>query len=72
MASDPLIPEDFDLDAALSAPSTTPDDKRKTCPECGSIAIVRKTSAPGRRTYIDPWYCDHCDSHFDTPRAHDP
>lgn len=68
--SSDIVPEGFDFDAARSARSSTPTDQRKCCPECGSIAVVRKTNAPARRTNIEPWYCDHCDSHFAEPETH--
>lgn len=36
------------------------------CPECGSIAIVRKSPAfPEHRTYPEDYRCRNCDAHFD-------
>jgi len=68
---DGIVPEDFDLDAARSQNSTTPDSDRRRCPECGSVKILRKTekgaNAPARKGGKYRCEADGCQAHFDVP-----
>ena len=66
----PGIPDDFDLDAARRAPSSTPAEERERCPHCGSYNISVKTQVhggPNKREYDGDYFCDCCKNHFDDP-----
>jgi hypothetical protein len=54
-----VIPEDFDLKAAKSKPSSTPMDERDLCPCCGSPAVVSLEDGEYR--------CDSCLARFEEP-----
>lgn len=46
--------------------SSTPDEERKSCPECGSITISPRSG--GTRAGSDAAYvCDKCNHYFDRP-----
>lgn len=47
--------------------SSTPDEKRKRCPECGSVNVVRKSSGGTPREYDPDYTCGNCGDHFDNP-----
>lgn len=63
------VPEDFDLDAALAAHSTTPTDERKRCPECGRATVHTKspTGRSRRSEHPEDHYCKSYGAHFDEP-----
>lgn len=68
MTNDDLIPDDFDLDAAKRAPSTTSDTDRVTCPECDSVSVcpnVRVKPECGFSDRETDYYCTRCNAHFD-------
>ncbi|AXR79008.1 hypothetical protein [Natrarchaeobaculum sulfurireducens] len=68
-----IIPDDFDLEKARAKRSSTPDEKRKRCPECHNTSIIRKTSKPSTDRYEEgDWRCDICCAHFDEPLRGDP
>lgn len=64
-----LVPEDFDLDAALQAGSSTPRDDQDQCPYCASVNVTRKTmKADGDPVRLPGRYrCNECREHFDRP-----
>lgn len=49
--------------------STTPAEKRKRCPECGSVDVIRKTGGMGGtpRQNATTYRCGNCQRHFDNP-----
>ena len=52
--------------------STTPNEKRKRCPECGYAAVISKVPGSdgmgGAPREVDTAYrCGYCQSHFDNP-----
>lgn len=49
--------------------STTPDEKRKRCPDCGSVDVSRKTAGMGGapRKNAAAYRCGSCQHHFDNP-----
>lgn len=65
-----IVPDDFDLNAARHAYSTTPDEKQPKCPECESINISRKVGnhiGKRKETNSGAWRCNNCKHHFDVP-----
>lgn len=65
--TDPIVPDDFDWDAARRANSTTPEDDQARCPACGPVKIHTKSRSPELRTYPGAHRCDRCGEHFDEP-----
>lgn len=63
-----IVPEGFDLHDAMQAESSTPEEKRKRCPECESSGNL----VPLVNNHIggDPeanYRCDGCGHKFDKP-----
>jgi transposase-like protein len=69
MSSEQIVPEDFDLNDALNAYSTTPREEMSRCPNCESVNIQRKSTRPrsARQTRTEDWRCFHCEEHFEEP-----
>ena len=65
--SSELVPEDFDLDHARQAPSTTPHNERPRCPECNQLAVRKKTGKPSSNPDGPSHYCNRCGAKFDEP-----
>lgn len=66
--SDSLVPEDFDLEAAKRAKTTTPEETLPRCPECESVQVRTKGKRDNRdRQYDTDYCCQNCRSHFDEP-----
>lgn len=64
------VPEDFDLEARLAAPSSTPDADLPRCPACGSKQVtskVKKAMGDPHREDGGDWRCRGCGHHFDRP-----
>ena len=58
--------EDFDLKSALQAESTTPREKRKKCPHCGSIDLnPRNEQNTPINTKGGDYLCVRCDTALD-------
>lgn len=55
-----LVPEDFDLEAAKNAPSTTPSEERPKCPHCETATLQ---TAPGYRGAETKYMCKKCYRH---------
>jgi DNA-directed RNA polymerase subunit RPC12/RpoP len=63
-----IVPDGFDWDAARAAPSSTPDDQRKRCPECESKAINPRAEHWGNQRPPDAQYqCMACGADFEYP-----
>lgn len=71
--SEPLIdvPDGWDREAAENARSTTPDDERIRCPECGNATVTNVVRSPNSRqpTHDKEYRCmsSDCLARFDTP-----
>jgi uncharacterized protein with PIN domain len=76
----PIIPDsfvdDYNADSVAEAlrkaelrPSTTPDEERKRCPNCGALGVMPKSAK--MKDYDcrkeGNYKCDRCFSHFDDP-----
>jgi len=56
------------LEKAERAPTTTPREERKRCPECGATRVRLKTAAVKQSHQIDTTRkCNSCLAHFDNP-----
>lgn len=56
------------LEAMKYAPSSTPDEQRKRCPECRSPKVRRKIpGSRGRDPKPGEYSCAKCHAHFDEP-----
>lgn len=65
-----IIPDDFDWNEARVQPSTTPEDERDRCPECGSLSISPRTGrGGGQSAHPVEWNyeCGVCSNRFDEP-----
>lgn len=75
MSEDSLVPEDFDLDAARHARSTTPPEQRTRCPVCHQTDVRPKADRddPVGRERDNPerYHCRACGTHFDDPLTPD-
>jgi hypothetical protein len=79
MSTDDIIPEDFDLDDARHAASTTPVEDEDTCPHCGSIQVMSRVEGKDKHggtptsrqqeqiEYDEPYFCDNCRERFEEP-----
>jgi rubredoxin len=68
MSGEIIVPEDFDLDSALSAQSSTPEEEMRRCPECRAVNIQRKSNRPeSHRERSEDWRCQTCEIHFEEP-----
>ena len=70
--TDEIVPEDFDLEAAKNAHSTTSPDERKRCPECKRSTVCRKVDDHRKREIDTEYYCIQCLTHFDEPLTENP
>lgn len=61
-----LVPEDFDLEAAKNAPSTTPSEERPQCPYCETATLQ---TAPGYRGAETKYMCKKCYRHIAADEA---
>lgn len=52
-----------------SQKSTTPREKRKRCPACESVNLIRKAGGPGGspRKHTASYQCGYCGHHFNRP-----
>lgn len=63
-----FVPEEFDLEAAKYAHSTTDPSKRKRCPRCESTDLRNNTDDPrGSRNRRGRYYCRKCRTHIEKP-----
>jgi predicted RNA-binding Zn-ribbon protein involved in translation (DUF1610 family) len=66
--TDSIVPDDFSLEAALNAESTTADERHNRCPRCASAAIrSRDGGMQGSAEHL--YYCAHCGFRFDYPEV---
>lgn len=57
---EPIAPEGFDLAEAKRAPSTTPEEDRQQCPDCGAISLSARTGKNGTASAEYDKHCDVC------------
>lgn len=62
MTLDGLVPEGFDLQAALRKRSTTASEDQPRCPRCESVQLLPVTSKPpgGHHGTDADYRCKHC------------
>lgn len=65
-----IVPDDFDLDDARHARSTTDEADQPKCPQCRSFNISRKVGnhiGQNKDRHPGRWRCNRCQHHFDEP-----
>lgn len=62
-----LVPDDFDLKAALRAKSSTPKEAMQRCPSCESVCLTTNWTYDGRTPSADKWRCTTCGETTDDP-----
>ncbi|MDR9382712.1 MAG: hypothetical protein RI560_13715 [Natronomonas sp.] len=59
--------EEFDsIEEARNQAETTPEEKKKRCPECRSTHLTPRSNKPVSQTVHD-WLCKKCRHSFDDP-----
>ena len=68
--TDSIVPEDFNLEAARKAPTTTPDHEIPRCPRCESASIRHRSGGlPNNHSFETLYRCKICDHRFDHPEV---
>lgn len=53
------------------ARSTTPNEERPRCPECGKFSAMPKAPGSAKRNHEEDWACNLCHAHFNEPLRDD-